>query len=91
MENTNKSNSLLTRFIEAYYYTPARVQHPCQCCHACRGRQHVGGQPVAACGDIQDGAADGTIVYFGKFYNGIDKEDSFVEHQLSIEIIEDVK
>ena len=37
------------------------------------------------------GAWDGTIVYFGKFYNGIDKEDSFVEYQLSIEIIEDVK
>lgn len=31
------------------------------------------------------------LFYFGKFYNGIDKEDSFVEHQLSIEIIEDVK
>lgn len=40
---------------------------------------------------FQGGAGDGAIVYFGKFYNGIDKEDSFVEHQLSIEIIEDVK
>lgn len=28
--------------------------------------------------DIQGGAGDGTIVNFGKFYNGIDKEDSFV-------------
>lgn len=67
--------------------TSAYVQHQC---HGCRGWQHDGRQPSYTCGDIQDGAADGTIVYFGKFYNGIDKEDSFVEHQLSIEIIEDI-
>ena len=55
------------------------------------GRQHDGLQSGDARGDVQGGDGDGAIVYFGKFYNGIDKEDSFVEHQLSIEIIEDVK